>query len=99
MSVSKSEGSKGKRKMVDPEAIYERWKRYHRTGRLNLKYPSFKNLVKWLEEECILRGVDMTRIDLGAFVDPTLSYRENRDRLKEELRRIAPIEEEINPAA
>ncbi len=85
--------------MIDTKAIYGEWKRRYRPPQLILKYPSFVHLVEWFEKECKIRGADVFLFDIRILVDPTLDYHENKDRLEDELNKVAPIEEEVNLVA
>ena len=75
--------------MIDPHALYSKWKRSHGASKIVLNYLSLKRLVEWVEKECITRGVDPATLDFEAIVDPMLNFGENKAILSTEMEKVS----------
>ena len=60
---------------IDVDDLYRRWSRHNEP---TLTYPSLKGLAQWFLRECDKRGIDPYSIDFEAYVDPMLTYEENK---------------------
>jgi len=76
---------------IDVDALYKKWVTRIGENRINLKYPSLRGLYDWFLRETERRAIDPEGIDFEALVDPTLTYKENKQILEEEMK--APLTE------
>jgi len=76
---------------IDIDELYKRWVEKIGEDKIVLKYPSLRGLWDWFLRETEAKGIDPETIDFEALVDPTLTYKENKAILDEELR--APLTE------
>jgi len=60
---------------IDVDDLYRKWSRLKEP---TLTYISLKGLAQWFERETERRNIDPSTIDFEAFVDPMLSYEENK---------------------
>ena len=60
---------------IDVDDLYRKWSRLKEP---TLTYPSLKGLAQWFERETERREIDPGTIDFEAFVDPMLTYEENK---------------------
>jgi hypothetical protein len=76
---------------IDVDDLYRRWSRHKEP---TLTYPSLKGLAQWFLRECEKRKIDPYSIDFEAYVDPMLTYEENKIILMDFMTG-APTDDEI----